>query len=176
MSASSAFLSSWAAAEELLSSEHGISAVMNTIKHGTATVMDTIEVSIVCLVDNAAEGQLEEQSLTEGDNAVERDLEQQPCTEAENVAERDLEEQSLTEVDNAAECAFEKSEADLADLGRFVLAAPMTLARKARRSPVQYTPSAQSSSPPSTRRRVRSPSSHHSSLSATTLERGEDSV
>ena len=46
---------------------------------------------------------------------------------------------------------------------------PMTPLRRAPRSPVQYTPSlAASSTPPSTRRRSRSPSL--SSLSATTLE------
>jgi len=53
---------------------------------------------------------------------------------------------------------------------------PMTPLRRAPRSPVQYTPSlAASSTPPSTRRRSRSPPSHYStsslsSLSATTLE------
>ena len=51
---------------------------------------------------------------------------------------------------------------------------PMTPVRRVPAfSPLQYTPSlAGSSTPPSTIRRARSPPSHHSSLSATTLERG----
>ena len=50
---------------------------------------------------------------------------------------------------------------------------PMTPLRRAPRSLVQYTPTAASSTPPSTRKRSRSPSSHHSSLSASTVSRGE---
>jgi len=98
-------------------------------------------------------------------NAAERDLEEQPLTEASArpVGPAPSTPARHWEVTGTLYCLVDNS--------------PRTPLRQAPRSPVQYTPSlGESSSPPSTLYRIRSPPSHHSSDSATTLERGEDSV
>ena len=139
-------------------------------------------------VRETAERDLEECSV----NVTETSTMSEPSTmRVVSAAERDLEEGDLEEhVADPTETSTSGSsgtstEATIEEVQsyvpkkkwRFVWLVqdePMTPVRRAPAfSPLQYTPSlAGSSTPPSTIRRSRSPPSHHSSLSATTLERG----
>ena len=139
-------------------------------------------------VRETAERDLEECSV----NVTETSTMSEPSTmRVVSAAERDLEEGDLEErVADPTETSTSGSsgtstEATIVEVQsphpkkkwRFVWIVqdePMTPVRRVPAfSPLQYTPSlAGSSTPPSTRRRSRSPLSHRSSLSATTLERG----